>query len=93
MKTSIKTSLSYLVVIALLSSTQLQAQSNTFPSSGNVGIGTTSPQETLHINGSIRGNQSGALRINTDYGWMDLGSKNTNWAHFNTDRPRFYFQK
>jgi hypothetical protein len=49
MKTSIKTSLFYLVVIVLLSATQLQAQSNTFPSSGNVGIGTTSPSKKLHV--------------------------------------------
>lgn len=69
-----------------------QAQ-NTFPSSGGVGIGTTSPQEALHINGNIRGNQSGAIRIRTTTGYVDIGSKNTNWAHFNTDRPRYYFDK
>ncbi|MCR9133506.1 MAG: hypothetical protein NXI08_13055 [bacterium] len=70
----------------------LNAQ-NTFPNYGNAGIWTTSPQEALHINGSVRGNQSGALRISTGYGYMDIGPKNTNWAHFNTDRPRFYFDK
>ncbi len=51
MKTSIYTSLSYIVIVVLLSSTQLQAQSNTFPSSGNVGIGTSSPSYPLEITG------------------------------------------
>lgn len=30
------------------------AQTNTFPTSGNVGIGTTSPANTLHVNGTAR---------------------------------------
>jgi hypothetical protein len=60
---------------------------------GNVGIGTTTPAETLEINGSVRGNQSGALRINTPSGWTDIGSKNSGWAHLETDRDRFYLNK
>jgi len=59
---------------------------------GNVGIGTT-PSEKLHINGSVRGNQSGALRISTGYGYVDIGPKNSSWSHFYTDRARFYFDK
>ena len=55
---------------------------------GYLGIGTSSPQETLHINGNIRGNASGgALRINTTTGYMDIGSMNSGWAHIYTDRP------
>lgn len=59
---------------------------------GKVGIGTATPQETLHVNGSIRGNQSGALRINTDHGYLDVGAKNPDYAHFYTNMPYgFYF--
>jgi len=60
---------------------------------GNVGVGTTAPVEKLHINGSVRGNQGGALRISTGHGYMDVGPKNTSYAHFVTDRPSFYFNK
>lgn len=60
----------------------------------NVGIGTTStPSEKLEINGSVRGNQSGALRISTGSGYVDIGPKNTAYSHFTTDRPLFYFDK
>ncbi len=61
--------------------------------SGKVGIGTTNPKELLHLNGSIRGNQSGALRINSGNGYIDIGAKNTSYAHITTDRHRFYFNK
>lgn len=32
---------------------------------GNVGIGVSNPTEKLEIAGAIRGNQNGALRVNT----------------------------
>ncbi len=60
---------------------------------GRLGIGTTTPAETLDINGAVRGNQSGALRINTLSGWTDIGSKNALWSHLETDRDRFYMNK
>jgi len=56
-----------------------------------VGIGTTAPAEKLHINGAVRGNQNGALRISTSSGYVDIGPKNTGWSHFSTDRSKFYF--
>jgi hypothetical protein len=61
---------------------------------GNVGIGFSAPAEVLHINGNIRGNQvGGALRVQTQYGYVDLGPKNVSCAQFYTDRPLFYFSK
>lgn len=57
------------------------------------GFGTDSPQELVHINGNIRGGQSGALRISTGYGYIDIGPKNASWAHFYTDRLKYYFDK
>jgi len=62
-------------------------------SNGNVGVGTTTPAEKLHVNGSVRGNRNGALRISTGNGYVDIGPKNTVWAHFTTDRGKFYFNK
>jgi hypothetical protein len=59
---------------------------------GNVGIGTI-PSEKLHINGSVRGNISGALRINTGNGYVDIGPQNTGYSHFITDCPVFYFNQ
>jgi hypothetical protein len=62
-------------------------------SNNNVEIGTDTPAEKLHINGSIRGNQNGALRINTGYGYIDVGPANTSFAHFYAGNQRFYFNK
>lgn len=61
-------------------------------SSGNVGIG-VNPASKLHVNGALRGNQSGAIRIATPSGYTDVGAKNESWSHFFTDRPRFFFNK
>ncbi len=61
---------------------------------GRIGIGTSTPQETLHVNGSIRGNiGTGALRVKSSTGYLDLGSRNTSWAHIYTDRPKIIFNK
>lgn len=59
----------------------------------NVGIGVPAPLEKLHIDGALRGNQSGAVRISTGSGYVDVGPKNTSWSHFETDRARFYFNQ
>ncbi len=61
---------------------------------GNVGIGVTSPAEKLHINGNIRGNApGGALKIKSAHGYIDVGAQNTSWAHIYTDRPKIIFNK
>ena len=41
---------------------------------------------------SLRVKQHGAY-VYTKTGWMNMGSHNTSWAHFHTDRPRYYFNK
>ncbi|MEW7289113.1 hypothetical protein [Aquimarina sp. 2304DJ70-9] len=61
---------------------------------GNIGVGTATPEEKLHINGSIRGNASGgALKIKSAHGYIDVGAQNTSWAHIYTDRPKIIFNK
>jgi hypothetical protein len=44
----------FLSLLAICFGIQLLAQSNTFPSSGSVGVGTTSPAEKLHVIGGIK---------------------------------------
>jgi trimeric autotransporter adhesin len=48
----------------------------------------------LSLGGNIRGNQSGGtLRIQSDYGYTDIGAVNAGYSHFYTDRPQYYFNK
>ena len=63
--------------------------------SGNVGIGIPTPQEKLPINGPIRGSASstGALRVQTTGGYIDIGPQNTYDAHFSTDKGSFVFNQ
>jgi len=73
----------------------LSSNANLYWDNGNsrLGIGTATPAETVHINGAVRGNQAGALRISTGTGYVDVGPMNASWSHFQTDRPRFYFNR
>jgi len=65
----------------------------TVNSLNNVGVGTSTPNEKLEINGNIRGNiAGGALQINTaSNGYLQIGPQNSTAAHIYTDRPYFYF--
>jgi hypothetical protein len=69
---------------------ELFAQGNTFPSTGNVGIGTTIPSRPLHVNGN---STSWTARFQNSNGWVDIGPANNGGAHIYTDRSRFYFNK
>ncbi|WP_421977671.1 hypothetical protein [Roseivirga seohaensis] len=48
---------------------------------------------TTIFSGSVQGDQTGALRVDSGNGWIDVGAKNTGYAHFMTDRPIYYFDK
>jgi len=37
--------------------------------------------------------RDGRVRIRTASGYTDVGAMNSSWSHFETDRPRFYFNK
>lgn len=55
MKSTIKKGIPVFLCLGFLSLTNLSfSQSNTLPSSGNVGIGTTAPSAKLQVNGSAR---------------------------------------
>lgn len=45
-------------------------QTNTFPASGNVGIGTTSPLASLHVNGTVLSNNNIKI-LGTDQAWAE----------------------
>jgi hypothetical protein len=52
------------------------------------------PLQKLHINGAIRGNGiGGALRVQTDYGYLDLGAQDASYAHIYTDRSGICLNK
>jgi hypothetical protein len=42
---------------------------------------------------SLNGNTNSAWRLSTPTGWLDFGSMNVSFTHFQTDRPKFYFQQ
>ncbi len=44
-------------------------------------------------NTKIGEGSNNSVRIQTNYGYVDIGPQNTGWVHFHTDRPEFYFSK
>jgi hypothetical protein len=42
---------------------------------------------------TLKGNQSGAVRISTGTGYVDIGPQSTSYCHINTDRSTFSFNK
>jgi hypothetical protein len=53
-----------------------------------------SADDRMMINNPVRGNSTGgALRVQTNYGYLDLGPQDANNAHIFTDRNQFLFNK
>ena len=74
----------------LVLQTNQATQITVLDANGYVGMDITNPQERLHINGSIRGNSSGgALRVNTEHGWLDMGPQDGQSVHLSTVMSRF----
>ena len=79
------------------------AASAIYYNSGNVGIGTSSPNNKLSVSGNISlvndntqlqqggGYGGNALKIVTPSGYLAIGPQNTGFAHFETDIADFYF--
>lgn len=61
---------------------------------GKLGIGTTQPQETLHVNGAIRGGEEfGSLKIQTTTGFLKFGPMDSGYARFKTNMSTYHFDK
>ncbi len=77
--------------------------------SGRVGVNTTSPGTALDVVGVLElsnvaptdpgadivrlGDGGSNLQIQTNYGYTKIGPANVNYAHFFTDRPKYFFDK
>lgn len=61
---------------------------------GKLGIGTTQPKETLHVNGSIRGGgANGEVTLKGDNGSVTIGATDAQTMTFNTNKSKFVFNK
>jgi hypothetical protein len=82
-------------------SQKLQVTSGAYVS-GDVGIGTTNPDEKLDIRGHIKLDSGPVLenaisgdilKITSPSGYLEIGPKNTLFSHFFTDRDKYFFNK
>ena len=62
-------------------------------SNGNIGVNTMTPLAKFHIKGPIRGDGTGCLRIQTDFGYIEVGPNDSDFAHILTDRDKFFLNK
>ena len=59
---------------------------------GKLGIGTTQPQEMLHVNGAIRGGgANGEVTLKGDNGSVMIGATDAQTMTFNTDKSKYAF--
>lgn len=59
---------------------------------GKLGIGTTQPQEMLHVNGAIRGGgANGEVTLKGDNGSLTIGATDAQTMTFNTDKSKYAF--
>jgi hypothetical protein len=80
----------FLFLATVLINRQTQAQTNTFPTTGNVGIGTLSPGYLLDVNGSARIGSS--LYLNTGSQIMTANAGGGNWDFQNGSGGGWYFR-
>ena len=79
-----------LLSAAFLLSRRTQAQTNTFPATGNAGIGTLSPAYPLDVIGSAR--ISGPLYVNGGTDQSMTATTNGNWDFLNGSGGGWYFR-
>ena len=58
----------------------------------NIGVGVENPQETLHVNGAIRGGgANGEVTLRGDNGSVTIGATDAQTMTFNTNKSRYAF--
>jgi hypothetical protein len=62
-----------------------------YAANGNIGINIENPERKLHIKNSS--NKKPPLLLSTQHGYIDIGANNTSYAHIQTDRSKFWFNK